>query len=57
METPVGVEGVTPRNFAFENNDEMITPEDHGVTMTPGHGHSEDVYSQRRRRRRMDMES
>ena len=57
---------VTPRNFAFTDNnnsgaveegEDMVTPEDRGVSATPGHGHSEDVYSLRRRRRRREVDS
>ena len=50
----------TPRNFALfdsPENPDMITPEDQGVTNTPGHGNTEDVYSQRRRRRRREMDA
>lgn len=55
-------EMITPTNAGFDTSAQqqfdMTTPEDAGVTNTPGHGHSEDVYSQRRtrgqRRRRPD---
>lgn len=63
QETPTTRETVTPRNFAFTAtpqhaiDQDMITPEDQRPTTTPGHGHSEDVYSIRRRRRRMEMNS
>lgn len=53
-------ESTTPRNFALfdtPGNQDTVTPEDQGVTNTPGHGNTEDVYSQRRRRRRREMDS
>jgi hypothetical protein len=65
-ETPRGetVDVVTPRNFfgvattstTMLPDEDLITPEDRGVSATPGHGAGEDVYSQRvGRRRRRDV--